>query len=251
MKNPIKQISAIFLSLVLILTAIPICAYAEAEFVLPDDIVLGESLIDLNFANGSVTTLPSGWTDEKPGSNYTGWDTNKSFVKELSSSGLRLASTKCDGIMFLPSYKMTDYVFEVSFVPNTSNGSFGLGLNTASDLSAATGTAKLMAYAKDYGSDAQYLYYQNKYKGAADSTSHKLLREDYGIAVPEAGQTISFKAYVIDGICYWYINDVAIVSFAIEGVLDESRVAIFTCGADVNVTSVKLNKIKGKNRHTP
>jgi hypothetical protein len=182
---------------------------------LPEGTVVGESLIDQNFTNGSVTAIPSGWTDEKPGSNYTGWDTNKSFVKELSSSGLRLASTSCDGIMFLPSYKMTDYVFEVNFVPNTSKGSFGLGLNTASNLSAANGTAKVMAYAKDYGSDAQYLYYQNKYKGAADSTSHKLLREDYGIAVPEAGQTISFKAYVIDGICYWYINDVAIVSFAI------------------------------------
>ena len=244
MKNPIKQISAIFLSLVLILTAIPICASAEAKFVLPDNIVLGESLIDLDFTNGSVTTLPTGWTDERPGSSYAGWNVNKNATKALGASGLRLTSPSCDGAMFLPAFAMTDYVFEVKMTLNTSNGSMGIALNTDSDLSKATGSTKLMAYAKGVGADAVYLYYQNKYSvEGGETNSNKLLREDYGIAPLEAGDSVTYKAYVINGTCYFYLNGTPIVSFAVLNPLASSRPAIFTCGADVTVTSVKLSKI--------
>jgi hypothetical protein len=148
--------------------------------------------------------------------------------------------------MFLPAYQMTNYVFEVNFVPDNSKGSFGLALNTKPDLSVATGSTKVMAYSKDYGSDSKYVYYQNKYSSAADTTSYKVLRDDVGVAVPEAGKPTSFKAYVIDGTCYWYIDNIAVTSFAIESPLTESRPAIFTCGAAVTVTSVKLNKLTSK-----
>ena len=89
MKKRFTKCTALILSIIFVLTALPIVVSAES-FSLPEDITVGESLVDVNFTNGSVSTIPSGWTDEKPGSNYTGWDTNKSFVKELSSSGLSI-----------------------------------------------------------------------------------------------------------------------------------------------------------------
>lgn len=247
MKSHLKKCTALILSIIFILTALPIIATAES-FSLPEDITVGESLVDLNFTNGSVTAIPSGWTDERPGSSYAGWDVNKNATKALGASGLRLTSPSCDGAMFLPAYAMTDYVFEVKMTLNTAKGSMGIALNTDPDLSKATGSTKLMAYAKDQGADAVYLYHQNKYSvEGGEKNSNKLLREDYGIAPLAAGDSVTYKAYVIDGTCYFYLNGTPIVSFAVLNPLASSRPAIFTCGADVNVTSVKLNKIKGKN----
>lgn len=241
MKMTFRKLSAVILTLALIMSALPFAVSAAEAFTLPENITVGKSLVDVDLTSGSITAVPDGWTDEKPGSSYSGWNINDNVTKEMTSSGLRLTSTKCDGMMFLPSYSMTDYVFEVNMTLGTSDGSMGIALNSAPDLSAATGGTKLMAYAKN--GDSEYLYYQNKYTGGADTASHKLLRSDYGIAVPEAGSSLSFKAYVIDGTCYYFLNDIAIVSFAVDGPLSESRPAIVTCGADVTVTSVKLNLV--------
>ena len=250
MRIDLKKTMAIVLALAMLLVVIVvpgIHTLAEEEIVetVPSElyqngVIVGETLIEEDF-EGEGAALPTDW---QYGKAVGFWVDGTSSVTTpyVENGALYYNSSGCDALIGMPAISALDYVYEADLICAGWSGSFGLFNNMPAGTKIGTDSAKaclnfLYIGKKDNG---QLTYYQRGQGGGqvyVDGTGFELL-------TPTENSKVNLKIYCINGMNYYYVDDVLRAAYKqLQPQGASSILGFYTCQAKFGIDKVTVKEL--------
>ncbi|MBQ9768640.1 MAG: hypothetical protein IJW27_00390, partial [Clostridia bacterium] len=203
-------------------------------------VTVGETLIEEDF-EGEGAALPTDWQYGKAVGFWVG-GTSSVTTPYVENGALYYNSSGCDALIGMPAISASDYVYEADLICAGWSGSFGLFNNMPAGTKIGTDSAKACLNFLYIGKNdnGQLTYYQRGQGGGqvyVDGTGFELL-------TPTENSKVNLKIYCINGMNYYYVDDVLRAAYKqLQPQGASSILGFYTCQAKFGIDKVTVKAL--------
>lgn len=241
--NGKKNFFTVFLAALMCLIALPqslfFNAKAQTTEIVPEGASLGGVLYEKNFSD----TEDLDWTTEGVKIGLPWYADNGTAEFNAEQNGVRMQALSGTKAVALPVWREQDYVYSATIKVFGDGGSFGLLTDVENPATEAIGATYYGIYVNDatnYG-----IYHYTRTMETYENEVYANPMRQIGEAVSQ-GDICTLTVYNIVGTTYFYVNGrFALSSSSYMDSLSDGGLGLYVNNADVLVTSVKVQEVKG------